>query len=262
MKDEVSEAVRLEGRVAIVTGGNRGIGRAIARRFAAEGARVSIAGRDTKVLERTATEIRQAGGTVLAVPTDVAHEAAGEHLIRATVERFGDLHILVNNAAIASPERRGFQEMPTEVWRQTLGVNLDGMFWCGRAAAREMVARGYGRIVNVLAIQAWVPLPHNAPYAASKGGGVSLTRSMAIDLAPRGVIVNAIAPGPVYVAADDVPAEVDRSAATLLRRAGRPAEVAALAVFLASDECTFVVGQTIVCDGGRLLSRRGDPDWV
>jgi 3-oxoacyl-[acyl-carrier protein] reductase len=85
---------------------------------------------------------------------------------------------------------------------------------------------------------------------------------MAIDLAPHGIIVNAIAPGPVYVAGDDVPPEVDQSAATLVRRAGRPAEVAALAVFLASEECTFVVGQTIVCDGGRLLSRRGDPDWV
>jgi len=254
--------VRLLNRVAIVTGGNRGIGRAIARRFAADGAKVAIAGRDATALERTATEIREAGGAVLAVPTDVSDEAACEHLIRATVEHFGGLHILVNNAAIASPVRRPFQEMPTAIWRQTLGVNLDGTFWCGRAAAAEMAAHGYGRIVNVLAIQAWVPLPHNAPYAASKGAGMSLTRSMAIDLAPHGVIVNAIAPGPVYVAADEVPTEVDQTAATLVRRAGRPSEVAALAVFLASDECTFVVGQTIVCDGGRLLSRRGDPEWV
>ena len=254
--------MRLRERVAVVTGGNRGIGRAIARRFAAEGAKVAIAGRDQGALERTAEEIRDAGGEVLAVRTDVADEEACGRLIRAAVERFGALHILVNNAAIASPERRPFPELSTELWRRTLGVNLDGAFFCGRAAAAEMVRGGYGRIVNVLAIQAWVPLPHNAPYAASKGAGVSLTRSMAIDLAPHGVIVNAIAPGPVYVAADDVPGEVDRTAATLVRRAGRPEEVAALALFLASEECTFVVGQTIVCDGGRLLSRRGDPGWV
>ena len=254
--------MRLRDRVAVITGGGRGIGRAIARRFAAEGAQVVIAQRDATTLERTAAEIRGAGGAALALPADVGQESQCEALVAVAVREFGRLDILVNNAAIASPQKAPFAEMPTEVWRQTLGVNLDGAFYCGRAAARVMVPHGYGRIVNVLAIQAWVPLPENAPYAASKGGGVSLTRSMAIDLAPHGVIVNAIAPGPVYVAADDVPPEVDATAATLVRRAGRPNEVAALAVFLASEECTFVVGQTIVCDGGRLLSRRGDPGWV
>jgi NAD(P)-dependent dehydrogenase (short-subunit alcohol dehydrogenase family) len=254
--------MKLQDRVAVITGGGRGIGRAIARRFAAEGANVVLAQRDQATLERTVEEIRRAGGAALAVPTDVSQEAQCDALIAAAVREFGRLDILVNNAAIASPEKAPFPQMPTEVWRQTLAVNLDGAFFCARAAARVMVPRRYGRIVNVLAIQAWVPLPDNAPYAASKGGGMSLTRSMAVDLAPHGVIVNAIAPGPVYVAADDVPPEVDATAATLVRRAGRPDEVAALAVFLASAECTFVVGQTIVCDGGRLLSRRGDPGWV
>ncbi len=254
--------MRLKERVAVITGGGRGIGRAIARRFAAEGARVVIAQRDPAGLARTAAEIGAAGGEALAVPTDVSQESSCQALIQATIDRFGQLDILVNNAAIATPQRAPFHELSTTLWRETLSVNLDGMFYCGRAAARHMVARGYGRIVNVLAIQAWVPLPGNAPYATSKGGGVSLTRSMAIDLAPHGVIVNAIAPGPVYVGADAVPAEVDASAATLVQRAGRPEEVAALAVFLASEECTFVVGQTIICDGGRLLSRRGDPGWV
>ena len=254
--------MRLRDRVAVVTGGSRGIGRAIALRFAEEGARVVIAARDATALEQTATTIRDAGGTAVASPTDVSDEAACNRLIHGAVDQFGRLDILVNNAAIASPPRRPFPEMPTELWRQTLDVNLDGLFYCGRAAAAEMLPRGYGRIVNVLAIQAWVPLPQNAAYAASKGAGVSLTRSMAIDLAPHGVIVNAIAPGPVYVASEAVPPEVDRDAATLVRRAGRPAEVAALALFLASEECTFVVGQTIVCDGGRLLSRRGDPSGI
>ena len=254
--------MRLQDRVAIVTGGSRGIGRAIARRFAAEGATVVIAARDVATLEQTAATIREAGGRVMAIPTDVSNEAACERLIQTTVEQFGAVDILINNAAIASPQRRPFQELPTAIWQQTLDVNLGGLFFCGRAAAAAMAARQYGRIVNVLAIQAWIPLPHNAAYAAAKGAGMSLTRSMAIDLAPFGVIVNAIAPGPVYVAADDVPADIDHSAATLVRRAGRPAEVASLAVFLASEECSFVIGQTIICDGGRLLSRRGDPDWV
>ncbi|MAG37678.1 MAG: hypothetical protein CL878_15695 [Dehalococcoidia bacterium] len=252
--------MRLAERVAVITGGNRGIGRAIARRFAAEGARVAIAGRDEGALERTAAEIREAGGAVLPVPTDVSDEAACERLIEAAIEEFGRLDILVNNAAIATPQRVSIHELSTELWQQTLATNLFGMFFCGRAASRHMVAQRYGRIVNVLAIQAWVPLAHNAPYAASKGGGISLTRSMAIDLAPHGVIVNAIAPGPVHVTSDEVPPVVDQSSATLLGRVGRPHEVAALATFLASEECSFVVGQTVVCDGGRLLSRRADPD--
>lgn len=254
--------MQLRDRVAVVTGGGRGIGRAIARRFAAEGAMVAIAQRDKDSLLRTAAEIRAAGGVALPIPTDVGDEAACERLIETAVRELGTLDILVNNAAIATPRRVPFHELPNDLWRETISINLFGMFYCGRAAARDMVARRYGRIVNILAIQAWVPLPHNAPYAAAKGGGASLTRSMAVDLAPHGVIVNAIAPGPVHVASDEVPPDVDATAATLLRRVGRPPEVAALALFLASEECSFVVGQTIVCDGGRLLSRRGDPGWV
>lgn len=254
--------MRLQGQVALVTGGGRGLGRAIARRFIVEGAAVAIAGRSLSTLEDAGRELRAVGGTVLSIPADVGEEAACERLIEATLRAFGRLDILVSNAAIAAPSKAPFHEVATDVWRETIAVNLDGAFFCGRAAARHMVARRYGRIVNVGAIQAWVPLPDNAPYAASKGGLASLTRSMAVDLSPHGVIVNAIAPGPVYVASDDVPPDVDATAATLVRRAGRPAEVAALAAFLASEECTFIVGQTIVCDGGRMLSRRGDPGWV
>lgn len=254
--------MRLSNRVAVVTGGSRGIGRAIAFRFAAEGAKVVVAARDAAALGQVVAAIQRDGGTALAVPTDVSDEAGCDRLMQAAVQQYGGVDILINNAAISSPERRSFQDLTSDLWRQTLDVNLNGLFYCGRAAAAVMTPQRYGRVVNILAIQAWVPLPHNAPYAASKGAGMALTRSMAIDLAPHGVIVNAIAPGPVYVAADDVPEAVDRSAATLVQRAGRPAEVAALAVFLASEECAFVVGQTIICDGGRLLSRRGDPEWV
>ncbi len=253
---------RFEGRVAVVTGGGTGIGRAVVRRLAAEGAQVVLAGRRAEPLERVAEEVRGLGGTALPVATDVSDEVACDRLIETAVREYGQLDVLVSNAAHAAGRGTPLQEMATERWRETLETNLYGAFFCGRAASRQMVPRGYGRIVNVAAIQAWSPLPYNAPYVASKGGLISLTRAMAADLGPHGVVVNGVAPGPVYIDADEVPAEVDESAATLVRRAGRPEEVASVVAFLASDECSFVVGQTIVCDGGRLLSRRGDPGWV
>jgi NAD(P)-dependent dehydrogenase (short-subunit alcohol dehydrogenase family) len=273
MRSSMAEPVgtrppQLAGRIAVVTGGGSGLGRAIVRRFAAEGARVVLAGRRREPLEKVAEEVRAseaaqaAGGSALPFPTDVSDETACEHLIHTALETYGALDILISNAAVATGRGTPFFEQTTENFRATLETNLYGPFYCGRAAARHMVMRGYGRIVNIGAIQAWVPLPHNAPYAASKGGLNALTRSMAIDLGPHGVIVNAIAPGPVYIEQDGVPEEVDKEAATLVHRAGRPSEVASLALFLASEECSFVVGQTIVCDGGRLLSRRGDPGWV
>ena len=129
--------MRLAGRVAVVTGGGRGIGRAIARRFAAEGASVVIAQRDKATLERTAAEIRDSGGAALPVPTDVSQEAQCDSLIARATQEYGQLDILVNNAAIASPRKAPFPEMTTDVWLETLGVNLHGTFYCGRAAARK-----------------------------------------------------------------------------------------------------------------------------
>jgi 3-oxoacyl-[acyl-carrier protein] reductase len=249
-------------RVAVVTGAGTGIGRAVARRLARDRARVVLAGRREAPLEAVAEEVRAAGGHALVVPADVSQEAACERLIGTAVDTYGRLDVLVSNAAHAAGRGTPLHEMQTESWQEVIGTNLSGAFYCGRAAARHMISRRSGRIVNVAAIQAWSPLPHNTPYVASKGGLISLTRAMAADLGPHGIVVNAVAPGPVYIEGDEVPADVDASAATLIRRAGRPEEVASVVAFLASDECSFVVGQTIVCDGGRLLSRRPDPGWV
>lgn len=250
-----------DGRVAIVTGGAGGIGRAVCRRLARDGCAVVVVDVRAEPAELVAGELTAAGARAVALPADVAAEGQVEDLVARTLDRFGRLDILVNNAAAAMP-RLAAQDTPLAVWQRSLAVNLTGAFLCARAAARPMQQQRYGRIVNVLAIQAWVPLPRNAAYAAAKGGLLALTRSLAIDLAPHGVLVNAVAPGLVYVDGETVPPERDHTSPNLLGRMGRPEEVAEVIAFLASEACTYVVGEVIRCDGGRLLSRKGDPDWL
>jgi NAD(P)-dependent dehydrogenase (short-subunit alcohol dehydrogenase family) len=244
---------RLRGRVALVTGGGQGLGRAIARRLACEGARVAIAQRNPEPLERTAADIRAAGGEVIAVPTDVAVPQQVDRLAEAVQEAFGGVDILINNAGF-NRRRSSFMEIDLAAWNEVLGGNLTGPFLCAKAVVPGMIERRWGRIVNVGALQAWWPLSGNAAYASAKGGLVSLTRSMAVDLTKFGIIVNCIVVGPVDKKAEDIPLDT-RDWPTLLGRRGLPSEVASLAAYLASDECSFVIGQTIVCDGGRSLSR-------
>lgn len=247
---------RLRGRVALVTGGGQGLGRAIARRLACEGARVAIAQRNPEPLERTAADIRAAGGEVIAVPTDVAVPEQVDRLAEAVQEAFGGVDILINNAGF-NRRRSSFMEIDLAAWNEVLGGNLTGPFLCAKAVVPGMIERRWGRIVNVGALQAWWPLSGNAAYASAKGGLVSLTRSLAVDLTRFGIIVNCIVVGPVDPKAEDIPLDA-RDWPTLLGRRGLPSEVASLAAYLASDECSFVIGQTIVCDGGRSLSREPD----
>lgn len=255
----------LDEKVAIITGGGRGIGRGIARRFAQEGASLVLAQRDPESGERTCHEIQAAGGRVIFVQTDVSGREAVEQLVEKTLRQFGALDILVNNAAITG-ENGPFLEVSQETWDRVLRVNLTGVFMCSQAAARVMARAAGGTIINISSTNGLVPQPRCCAYGAAKGGVEILTRSMAIDLAAYNIRVNVIAPGPIQSRLpDDEPPRQTES--TLLGRTGLPSEVAAVAVFLASDESSFVTGERIAVDGGVLINahriyqaRRPQPD--
>ena len=249
---------RLQGRVAIVTGASRGIGRAVATRFVAEGACVVLVQRGSAEGDCLAEALGRA--RAVSVTADVSEPGAADSITRAALDHWERIDILVNNAALVPP-RVDLLDVSRSLFEEVLAVNLTGLALLSQMAARSMRERHYGRIVNMLAIQAHLPLPRNAAYVASKGGAEALTRSMAVDLAPYGIIVNGIAPGQVatHGATGN---QTELESATVLGRLGHPDEVAALAVYLASEECSFTVGQVIRVDGGRSLSRRGDPDWL
>ncbi|MBC7235223.1 MAG: glucose 1-dehydrogenase [Chloroflexi bacterium] len=244
--------MKLRGKVAVVTGGGRGIGRAISKRFAAEGAAVVIAQRDIATGQATVGEIEATGGSACFQPTDVGRPEDVERLMAQTVEHLGRIDILVNNAAILG-ENGHLLDIPLETWEAVIRVNLTGVFLCSQAAARVMARQRSGCIIHLSSTNGTIPQPRCAAYAAAKGGVELLTRSMAVDLAPYGIRVNAIAPGPIQSRApDDEPPHA--TGLTLLGRAGLPAEVANVAAFLASDEASFITGECIAVDGGTLTN--------
>jgi NAD(P)-dependent dehydrogenase (short-subunit alcohol dehydrogenase family) len=243
--------MQLQGKVAVVTGAARGIGLACAARFAAEGAKVVVA----DILDQegaTAVEkIGADGGLAAFVHCDTGAKA----LIATTIERFGGLDILVNNAGIATVA--DFLEVTEEDFDRVLRVNLKGYFLVGQAAAREMVARAGGSIINMSSVNAVMAIEGITPYVVSKGGVNQLTSVMAIALAKRGVRVNAIGPGTIMTAMsagmrDDDEARHRLLSRTPLGRFGEPADIAGIALFLASDDAAYVTGQVIYADGGRL----------
>jgi NAD(P)-dependent dehydrogenase (short-subunit alcohol dehydrogenase family) len=248
--------MRLENKVAIVTGGAHGIGLAIARRYAAEGARVVIADVDATAGQAAA----EALGNVRFVATDVGDARAAENVVADTCRAFGALDILVNNAGII--HGADFLELAEADFDRVLRVNLKGAFLIGQAAARRMVAqveagKPPGTIVNMSSINAVVAIANHTPYCVSKGGIDQLTKVMALALAPHGIRVNAIGPGSIMTdilkaVATDKEAKRRILARTPLGRIGEPDEIAAIAVFLASDEASYITGETIYADGGRL----------
>jgi len=249
--------MKLNDNVAIVTGGARGIGLAIAKRFVAEGAKVVIAD-----VERGGEAAANALGKSMCrfVTADVGDAKAVDRLIAETCDAFGGIDILVNNAGII--HAADFLDIAEADFDRVLRVNLKGAFLTGQAAARRMVAqvkagKRPGAIINMSSVNAVVAIPNHVPYCVSKGGLGQLTKVMALSLAPYGIRVNAIGPGSIMTdilkaVATDKEAKRRLLARTPLGRIGDPDEIAAIAVFLASSEASYITGQTVYADGGRL----------
>ena len=252
-------SVSLENKVAIVTGGAKGIGRAIAERFAKDGARVVVADLDEDAGSRAVEEVG-AHGAVRFVRCDVGDRADVENLVAATVQAWGAVDVLVSNAGIV--HAADFLDVTEADFDRVLRVNLKGMFLVGQAVARQMVVQvkaggAPGAIVNMSSVNAIFAIANQVPYSASKGGVNQLTKVMALSLAPHGIRVNAIGPGSIMTdmlasVATDKAARHRLLSRTPLGRIGEAEEIAAIAAFLASDEASYVTGQTIYADGGRL----------
>lgn len=249
--------MRLENKVAIVTGAATGIGQAIAIRFAQEGAAVVVDYVGTPDTPNHVEEaIKTAGGKTIAVEADVSKPDQAQHLIDSAVSAFGRLDIVVNNAGIE--KKFAFVDYPFEVMQKILAVNLMGPFLVAQAAARQMIKQGQGgRIINISSVHEDLPMPTNAVYCASKGGLRMLTRTIAVELAKYNITVNNIGPGAVYTPIDaDIEAQPEVEKALMgeipLNRWGKPEEIAGLAVYLASEEAGYVTGSTYFIDGGML----------
>ncbi|QXM23601.1 SDR family oxidoreductase [Elioraea tepida] len=254
-------AGRLAGKVVLVTGGSSGIGRAIARRFAAEGAAIAIADVTEAVREGgepTHAILAREGHAVLFLRTDVSDEASAEAAVAETVTRFGRLDVLVNNAV--HNVGGTLTETTLETWNRTLAVSLTGVFLMSRAAVRVMLGQApnaegvRGRIVNISSQHGMVASPENIAYGVAKAGCVYITRQIAVDYARHGIVCNAVAPGKILTGKTGraiEPRWIDYShARTPWPRLGRPEDVASAALFLASDEATFITGENLMVDGG------------
>jgi glucose 1-dehydrogenase len=254
--------VKLQDKVAIVTGAGTGIGQAIALAFAEAGAAVVVdyVGK-ASVSEDTLNKIGAMGKKSLGVDADIALPGDVNNLIQKTIAAFGKLDIFVNNAGIE--KKVAFVDYPLDEWHKIMAVNLTGPFLCSQAAAKQMIQQGKGgRIINISSIHEDLPMPTNAPYCASKGGLRMLMRTIAVELAPHHITVNNIGPGAIYTPIDkDVESDAklnDQIVAEIpIGRWGKPEEVAQLAVYLASDAAAYVTGSTYVIDGGMLRNAGG-----
>ena len=245
----------LENKVAIVTGGGRGIGRAIAVQFAEAGASVVVVSRTQTELEKVAEEIGRLGRESLACQANIAVKAEVDAMVARVVERFGGVDILVNNAAVNV--MRPLLELREDGWDKVMGVGLKGYFFCTQAAARSMVARRSGNIINIVSDAAVKAAPALGVYGIAKAGVLMMTKLFAVDLAPHNIRVNAIGPGMVKTGFSqpmwgnpDLRKLIEASIP--LRRIAEPEEIAAVALFLASDAASYVTGETVFADGGTL----------
>ena len=245
----------LDGKTALVTGASRGIGRAIAIRLASEGAAVAInyAG-NVKAAEEVKAVIEAAGGRAMLVQADVADSTAVDAMIKAVIEAFGQIDILVNNAGIT---RDGLlMRMKEEDWDAVINTNLKGIFHCTKAVSKLMVKKRYGRIVNMASVVGLIGNAGQSNYAAAKAGVIGFSKSMARELASRGITVNMVAPGFIDTDMTAVLPDKVREAMVAdipLGKIGTPENVADAVVFLVSDQASYITGQTINVDGGMVM---------
>ncbi|WP_030621961.1 SDR family NAD(P)-dependent oxidoreductase [Streptomyces fulvoviolaceus] len=244
----------LQGKVAVVTGGARGIGRGIATVLAAKGAAVAVWDLNAEGAEKTVAEIQEAGGTAIAVGGDAADAAAVAASAARTRAELGPVAILVNNAGITAYEP--FTSITEASWDRMIGVNLKGPFLVTQELVPDMLEAGWGRIVNISSSSAQTGAPAMAHYAASKGGVIGLTRALAVEYIEKGITVNHVPPGFIDTPlVREGPVDVEAAAAMMpMKRAGTPEDVAHAVAYLVSDEASYVTGQTFSVNGGRYLT--------
>jgi len=254
----INELFNLKDRVAIVTGGSRGLGQEMAEGLAEAGASLMLCARRDEWLTPTVDAFRARGFTVEGMLCDVSKAADVRAVVDKTVSRFGKVDVLINNAGVtwaAEPE-----DLPLEKWQKVVDINLTGAFLFAQAAGRDMLKRKWGRIINIASIagmHASVNGPHYAPYAATKAGLIGLTKELAVSWARKGIRVNAIAPGFFHSRLADGAIAMNEAAikaSSPIPRVGDAGELKGVAVFLAADASNYITGQTIVVDGGRTIA--------
>lgn len=248
--------MRLANKVVIITGGGSGMGHVAALLFAREGAKVTVADLDAKAGEETVAEIQKAGGEALFAPVNVADEEQVQRMVAATVEHFGAVHVLYNNAGIMPNDDGSVTDVSEQTWDRVMDVNLKSAFFCCKYAIPQMLKAGGGSIINIASFVAILgcTVPQDA-YTASKGGLIALTKSLAVQYAPRGIRVNAICPGPIetpmlrtlWTSEEERNKRLNRIP---LGRFGAPEDIVYLALYLASDEASWTTGAVMLADGG------------
>jgi len=250
----------LTGKVALVTGARQGMGRAHAHALAKQGATVIVTDIEIKGCEIVADEIQKGGGQAACYKLDVSNKKEVDEVIADVVKKFGRFDILVNNAGIY--QAKPVLDITEEEWNRMIAIDLTGSFWCAQSAAREMAKNNWGRIINIASISSGgvgVGVAASVHYTAAKGGIVAMTEALAVDLAGKGILVNAIAPGAIDTPMANTSEMSEEQRAGLfsgipLKRIGKPEEVSAAVVFLASDEASYVTGTTMYVDGGWLAA--------